>query len=81
MKTPGQVGFTDDGARLIVTTKANGSMQVFDVDDDGLLSAEPVTNDQAPGVPFSFVTDEGAGSSSPTPPTRSTPSPSGRTTP
>ncbi|MFF8547216.1 lactonase family protein [Streptomyces albidoflavus] len=59
VKTPGQVGFTDDGARLIVTTKANGSMQVFDVDDDGLLSAEPVTNDQAPGVPFSFVTDEG----------------------
>ncbi|WP_436738098.1 lactonase family protein [Streptomyces sp. BBFR102] len=57
-RTPGQVGFTDDGSRLIVTTKANGSLQVFDVDDDGLLSAEPVTNDLAPSAPFAFVTDE-----------------------
>ncbi|MDQ0294162.1 hypothetical protein J2S52_002201 [Streptomyces sp. DSM 41037] len=57
-RTPGQVGFTDDGSRLVVTTKANGSLQVFDVDDDGLLSAEPVTNDLAPRAPFAFTTGE-----------------------
>ncbi|MGX1729073.1 lactonase family protein [Streptomyces diastaticus] len=57
-RTPGQVGFTDDGSRLVVTTKANGSLQVFDVDDDGLLSAEPVTNDLAPSAPFAFTTGE-----------------------
>ncbi|MFD4986206.1 lactonase family protein [Streptomyces sp. NPDC058374] len=57
-RTPGQVGFTDDGSRLIVTTKTNGSLQVFDVDDDGLLSAEPVTNDRSPSAPFAFVTGE-----------------------
>ncbi|MHC8562366.1 lactonase family protein [Streptomyces albidoflavus] len=56
--TPGQAGFTDDGSRLVVTTKANGSLQVFDVDDDGLLSAEPVTNDRSPSAPFAFTTAE-----------------------
>ncbi|MFJ4941059.1 lactonase family protein [Streptomyces albidoflavus] len=57
-RTPGQAGFTDDGSRLVVTTKANGSLQVFDVDDDGLLSAEPVTNDRSPSAPFAFTTAE-----------------------
>ena len=40
--TPGQVAFTPDGSRLIVTTKANGNdIDVFDVGFGGWLSAAP----------------------------------------
>lgn len=55
LNTPGQIGLTPDGRRLVVTTKANGStIDVFRVFADGALSAAPtvtpaasVTNGQA----------------------------------
>lgn len=56
VKTPGQVAFTDNGAKLVVTTKANGSVKVFDVAHDGTLQGAATTTDQAPGVPFAVVT-------------------------
>jgi 6-phosphogluconolactonase (cycloisomerase 2 family) len=56
--TPGQVGFTPDGRHLIVTTKANGSnIDVFQVNEDGRLSAKPVANVSQTPVPFAFTFD------------------------
>ena len=57
LNTPGQVGFTPDGAQLIVTTKNNGSdIDVFGVRANGRLTA-PVKNAAAEPVPFGFVFD------------------------
>jgi DNA-binding beta-propeller fold protein YncE len=59
LTSPGQIGFTPDGAKLIVTTKASGSkIVVFDVMRDGLL-ADPAVNDSATPVPFAFTFDRG----------------------
>ena len=45
LNTPGQVGFTPDGAHLIVTTKANGSdLDVFSVGRNGRVSDTFVAN-------------------------------------
>jgi hypothetical protein len=56
LTSPGQVGFTPNGKKLIVTTKASGStIDVFDVGHDGLLSAAPVVNPSATPVPFAFT--------------------------
>jgi len=56
LSAPGQVGFTPDGSKLIVTTKAStSSIDVFQVDNDGLLSTTPVTNPSATPVPFAFT--------------------------
>ena len=58
VNTPGQLGFTPDGSKLIVTTKANGNdIDVFLVGDDGRLSAHPVVNTQPGTVPFAFTFD------------------------
>ncbi|GAA4993136.1 lactonase family protein [Actinopolymorpha pittospori] len=59
--TPGQVQFTPDGRRLVVTTKSNSdSIVVFDVDRLGGLPSTPTTT-TAPGTdPFGFTFD-GAG--------------------
>ncbi len=58
VNTPGQVGFTPDGRKLIVTTKANGSkIDVFDVQADGRLSDTSRQNASATPVPFAFVFD------------------------
>ena len=58
LSSPGQVGFTPDGRRLIVTTKAStSSIDVFRVEWDGRLGAAPVTNASAVPVPFGFVFD------------------------
>jgi 6-phosphogluconolactonase (cycloisomerase 2 family) len=55
--TPGQVAFTPDGSRLIVTTKANGNdIDVFNVGFAGLLSA-PVVNSEPGTVPFAITFD------------------------
>ncbi|TMC54427.1 MAG: lactonase family protein [Chloroflexi bacterium] len=56
LKSPAEVGFTPDGDHLIVTTKTNNTVDVFSVGEDGLLSAAPVKNQEAP-VPFAFVFD------------------------
>jgi 6-phosphogluconolactonase (cycloisomerase 2 family) len=56
LTSPGQVGFTPDGGKLLVTTKAStSSIDVFDVGSDGRLSASPVVNPSATPVPFAFT--------------------------
>lgn len=53
--TPGQIGFTPDGSRLVVTTKnGSNSVLVYDVGPIGLSASPSVT--QLPGtVPFGFA--------------------------
>jgi len=56
LTSPGQVGFTPTGQQLVVTTKASEStIDVFEVDPNGRLSATPVTNVSATPVPFAFT--------------------------
>ena len=56
--TPGQVAFTPDGTKLIVTTKGNGSnIDVFTVARHGGLSAKPVVNADPGNVPFAISFD------------------------
>jgi 6-phosphogluconolactonase (cycloisomerase 2 family) len=52
-----EVGFTPDGAHLIVTTKTHGTVDVFSVGRNGRLSSTPVKNAPAGPVPFAFVFD------------------------
>ncbi|MER8188538.1 beta-propeller fold lactonase family protein [Kitasatospora sp. NPDC094015] len=62
VNTPGQVGFTGDGSKLVVTTKANGnSIDVFDLEHSGAPASDPVVTVQPGAVPFSFVTDGAKG--------------------
>lgn len=56
LSSPAQVGFTPSGRQLLVTTKTNGTVDVFAVGRGGRLSAAPVKNAEA-GVPFAFVFD------------------------
>ncbi len=56
--TPGQVAFTPNGSKLIVTTKANGSdIDVFGVGPFGVLSPNPVVNAEPGTVPFGVTFD------------------------
>jgi 6-phosphogluconolactonase (cycloisomerase 2 family) len=56
LTAPGQVGFTPDGRKLLVTTKLSGSLiDVFLVGHDGRLSSTPVANPSATPVPFAFT--------------------------
>jgi 6-phosphogluconolactonase (cycloisomerase 2 family) len=58
LTSPGQVGFTPDGRKLIVTTKASGStIDIFEVRRDGRLSETAVENPSATPVPFAFTFD------------------------
>jgi hypothetical protein len=58
--TPGQVAFTPDGSKLIVTTKGNGNdIDVFGVGSSGGLSAAPVVNADPGNVPFAVTFDAG----------------------
>ncbi len=58
--TPGQVTFTPDGSKLIVTTKANGNeIDVFGVRGDGSLSSAPAVNAEPDAVPFAVAFDRG----------------------
>ena len=58
--TPGQVAFTPDGSRLIVTTKGNGNdIDVFRVGLSGGLSATPVVTADPGNVPFGITFDAG----------------------
>jgi 6-phosphogluconolactonase (cycloisomerase 2 family) len=57
--TPGQVTFTPDGSKLLVTTKANTSaVEVFEVHADGRASAHPAVTTFAGDVPFAMVFDQ-----------------------
>ncbi|MGH3261364.1 MAG: lactonase family protein [Trebonia sp.] len=56
--TPGQVTFTPDGSRLLVTTKgATNAVDVFAVRADGRLSASPAVNSLPGDVPFGATFD------------------------
>jgi 6-phosphogluconolactonase (cycloisomerase 2 family) len=57
--TPGQVAFTPDGSRLLVTTKATtNAVDVFAVHGDGRLSASPTVNSLPGDVPFAVAFDQ-----------------------
>ncbi len=57
--TPGQVAFSPDGSRLIVTTKASSNaIEVFNVGLFGQLSHSPVINTEVGTVPFAITFDE-----------------------
>jgi 6-phosphogluconolactonase (cycloisomerase 2 family) len=57
--TPGQVTFTPDGTRLLVTTKgASNAVDVFSVGGDGRLSASPTVNSLPGDVPFATAFDQ-----------------------
>lgn len=57
--TPGQVGFSADGSKLVVTTKAGAnSIDVFPLGPSGVPAAAPVVTSLPGAVPFAFVTDE-----------------------
>ena len=56
--TPGQVTFSPDGSKVLVTTKANTSaVDVFSVGWFGLLSPSPVVTTFAGDVPFAMTFD------------------------
>ncbi len=58
VNTPGEVAFTPDGGKLLVTTKANGNaVAVFDVRRFGGLSHSPVVNELPETVPFAISFD------------------------
>jgi hypothetical protein len=56
LDAPGQIGFSPDGAHLIVTTKGSGSdIDVFSVGFFGWVGAHPTVNAAAAPVPFGFT--------------------------
>jgi len=56
--TPGDVAFSPDGTKLILTTKAAGqSVDVFNINPITGLSAEPVVNPLPAAVPFGVTFD------------------------
>jgi hypothetical protein len=58
LNTPGQVSFTPNGSKLLVTTKANGdNVDVFFVRRDGRLSVKPVVNHEPSAEPFGITYD------------------------
>jgi DNA-binding beta-propeller fold protein YncE len=58
--TPGQVAFTPDGTKLVVTTKNNGNdIDVFGLNPAGAPSAAPVVNADPGAVPFAVSFDAG----------------------
>ena len=58
--TPGQVAFTPDGTKLVVTTKNNGNdIDVFGLNAAGAPSAAPVVNSDPGAVPFAVSFDAG----------------------
>jgi 6-phosphogluconolactonase (cycloisomerase 2 family) len=58
VNTPGQVAFSPDGSKLIVTTKANGNdIVVFNVGFLGYLWPAPVVNAEPGTVPFAISFD------------------------
>lgn len=57
--TPGQVAFSPDGSKLIVTTKASSNaIDVFNVGLFGFLSRSPVVNTEPGTVPFAVTFDQ-----------------------
>lgn len=58
LTSPGQVGFTPNGRKLIVTTKASRhTIEIYRVRHDGRLSRKRSRNPSATPVPFAFTFD------------------------
>ena len=58
LSSPGQVGFSPDESKLIVTTKGStNGIDVFAVRANGSLSETPVENTSATPAPFAFAFD------------------------
>lgn len=57
LASPAQVGFSPTGTQLLVTTKDNGTVDVFSVTPAGVLAAHPA-QDPVPGAPFAFRFDQ-----------------------
>jgi 6-phosphogluconolactonase (cycloisomerase 2 family) len=57
LASPAQVGFTPAGTQLVVTTKSNGTVDVFSVNAAGVLAGQPA-KDPVPGAPFAFGFDQ-----------------------
>jgi DNA-binding beta-propeller fold protein YncE len=56
--TPGQVAFTPDGSKLLVTTKGNtSSVDIFSMTRSRHLSRTPVVDDLPGAVPFAMAFD------------------------
>ena len=56
LQSAGQVGFSADGAELLVTTKSStNAVEVFPVGPGGQLSAAPTVTTDGSNVPFSFT--------------------------
>jgi WD40 repeat protein len=56
--TPGQVAFSPSGSQLLVTTKGSGNaIDVFSVNDGGVVSASPTVNVDSGAVPFAVAFD------------------------
>jgi 6-phosphogluconolactonase (cycloisomerase 2 family) len=56
--TPGQVTFSPNGSQVLVTTKGSGNaIDVFSVDDSGVVSASPTVNVDTGAVPFAVAFD------------------------
>jgi 6-phosphogluconolactonase (cycloisomerase 2 family) len=54
--TPGDIAFSPDGGKLLVTTKANtNAIDVYSIDSSGRPSAAPVVNSEPGDVPFSLA--------------------------
>jgi hypothetical protein len=56
LSSPAQIGITDDGAHLLVSTKTNGVVDAFALQADGRPAPAPVPSTTGP-VPFAFVFD------------------------
>jgi hypothetical protein len=57
--TPGQIAFTPDGSKLVVTTKGDGnSIEVFQVNPLGGPTAKPVVTADPGNVPFAITFDQ-----------------------
>jgi len=62
LTSPGQLGFTPDGKKLVVTTKAGtNAVDVFAIGPNGRPSEAPVVNTPATPVPFAFTFQPGTG--------------------
>src|SRR5262249_32760798 len=58
LTTPGQVAFTPDGSKLVVTTKGNTSaIEVFDVEGNGAPAKSPVVTSLPEKAPFAVDFD------------------------
>ena len=59
VRTPGQIAFSPDGSRLIITTKAAGqSVETFAVSPFGTPSPAPVVTPEGETVPFAVTFDQ-----------------------